>query len=226
MVAFVIMNPYSYNLSPGANQQVANLWPFLGAVLGGAAIGAGIAEVTGGEWEEGALYGAAGGGILGGAGGIFGAGKAAVPVTVGAAEVSSGGGILSGIGGLFGQAAVPVMTGGEMGSLAQASAAPGLFSTLSLDTLANVAQVGYGVYLTHEQMELQEKAIEAQARLGYVVSAPGAPTTTLAPTTAITIPRAAAAVEPAGLFAGEQGEKIVKYGAVIIIGYFVFKALK
>ncbi len=39
--------------------------PILGPILIGAAIGAGVAEATGGKWEKGAIFGAIGGGIGG-----------------------------------------------------------------------------------------------------------------------------------------------------------------
>lgn len=211
------MNPYKYSIIGGGMQR-ANFWPVVGALVGGAAIGAGIAELTGGEWEEGAMYGAAGGAGLAAAG-------VSIPAVAGG--IFEGGvGIVSSAGSALvgGQAAVPVMTGGEMGSLAQASAAGGIFSGLSLDTLANVAQAGYGVYMTGEQMKLAEKAIEAQYRAGYVVAAPGA--TTLAPTTAITIPAAAAAAQPAGLFGTEEQAKMVKYGVIALLAYLVLKGSK
>jgi len=194
--------------------------------LGGAAIGIGSAALAG----VGALGGAAlsaGVGTVGAlasgvtslAGSAIGAGGSVLGSIgdLGFSIFETGAGVVSGAGtALFGgQASVPVMTGGEMGSLSQATAAVGLFGNLSLDTLANVAQAGYGAYMTSEQMKLAEKAIEAQRRAGYVVGAPG--TTTLAPTTSIAIPAAIAAKK-------ELDTKVmIKYAIIALIAYLLLK---
>lgn len=139
----------------------------------------------------------------------------------------TGAGIVSNAGtALFGgQASVPVLTGGEMGSLSQASLAGtggGLFSNLSLDTLGNIAQAGFQTYMTLEQMDLAEKSLEAQRGAGYVVGAPApsAPVTSLAPTTSIAIPAAATAAK-------ELDTKVmIKYAIIALIAYLLFKGLK
>lgn len=219
------MNPYEFNLVPGGIQRV-NFIPFLaplvagvGSLIGGAvslgagALGAlttGAGALAGGVASTAGYLGStaigAGGSILGGIGDL------------GLSIFETGAGVVSGAGtALFGgQATVPVMTGGEMGSLSQASAAGGLFGNLSLDTLANVATAGYGAYMTSEQMELAEKAIEAQRRAGYVVAAPG--TTALAPTTSIAIPAAAIAAKK------ELDTKVmIKYAIIALIAYLLLK---
>lgn len=233
MIAFLIMKPYEFNIIQGGIQR-AEFLPFIGAAIGGlasgaaglvsgaasvvapavSAIGSGIGATAG--WLGETAIGA-GGAVLGGigelAGGIF---------ETGAGMVKGAGTALFG-----GQALEPVISGGEIGSLSETSAGGGLFGSISGDTLANVAKLGYGIYMTQEQMKLAEKAIEAQAGAGYYVVAPGAPTpaTTFAPTTAVTMPGAAVG-EPPTLFQTEQGANLIKYGAIAVIAYLVLKGGK
>jgi len=87
----------------------------------------------------------------------------------------------------------------------------------SLDTLGNIASLGYSVYQSEEDRKLAAKAIEAQRRAGYIVS--GAPTTSLAPTTSVVIPGAVAAKQL-------QTEVLIKYAVIIGIGYLIWKGVK
>lgn len=221
MVAFLLMNPYTFRLYPGGLQRV-NAFA-IAPILFGAGLGAGISELTGGEWEQGAMYGAAGGAAVGlaagagagGGGGIIGGG-------------GGGGGMIQTVGGGIGggQSSVPVMVGGEMGSLSQASSGGGgttipivgdLFSAIEDDRFGDVASLGYSVYTSIEQRKLTEKAIEAQRRAGYVVGPGG---TSLAPTTSIAIPAALAGAK------GLDTKVLIKYGVIIVIGYFLYKGIK
>jgi len=239
VVAFFVMNTYEPDIAlnpvfpnsilPGGIQRV-NFLPFIGAAIGGLATG--VAGLAGGAISAGAgalgaiasgatsLAGTAigtGGAVLGGigelAGGIF---------QTGAGVVSSAGSVLFG-----GGAAEPGLTVGQsMAAMAEpgyygvTEAAGGLFSNLSLDTLGNVASLGFGLYQSAEQRKLAEKAIEAQRRAGYVVGAPGAGTTALAPTTSVTIPAAAAAAKAL------DTKVMIKYAIYALIAYLLFKGFK
>ena len=184
-----------------------------GAALSGAgALGAGAVSTiaTVGTSLAGTAIGA-GGAVLGGIG------------SLGTSIYQTGAGIVSGAGtALFGGGAVtPGLTIGEqMAAMAEPgfydTATGGLFSNLSWDTIGNVAQLGYGMFTSAEDRKLVEKAIAAQRGAGYVVSAPGAPSTAFAPS--IMIPTAAQAASK------ELDKKImIKYAIYALIAYLLFK---
>lgn len=123
--------------------------PFIPAAIGGiaSAIGgaaAGAASVIGSAAS--AVAGAAGS-VIGGAAGLVGGGISA----------------LTG-----GQAAVPVMAGGEMGSLAAASEVAALgvpaatTAATGLASLTSAVGAGVGIYGTLKQIEIAEKMTETQ----------------------------------------------------------------
>ena len=239
MVAFFFMEPYETDIAlfpvfpqsivAGGIQRV-NFIPLLiaagsalvsgaGALASGAvSAGAGAlgAVATGTTSLVGTAIGA-GGSVLGGIGSLAGN------------IFQTGAGVVSGAGqALFGGGpATPGLTVGQsMAAMAEpgyygVTEAGGLFSNLSLDTLGNVASLGYGIYQSAEQKKLAEKMIEAQRGAGYVVGAPSAPgATTLAPTTSIAIPAAAAAVK-------ELDTKVmIKYAIYAVIAYLLFKGFK
>lgn len=188
-----------------------------GAALAGAgalATGAVSTIATGATSLAGTAIGA-GGSVLGGIG------------ELGAGIFQTGAGVVSGAGKVLfgGGAAEPGLTVGEsMAAMAEpgyyGEAAGGIFSKLSLDTLSNVAGLGYNLYQTSEQRKLAEKAIAAQRGAGYVVGAPAPGTTALAPTTSIAIPAAAAAAK-------ELDTKVmIRYAIYAVIAYLLFKGFK
>ena len=219
---------FPQSIVPGGIQRV-NFIPLLigagSALIGGAGALAGGAISAGASALGAVASGAtslvgtaigAGGSVLGGIGSLAGN------------IFQTGAGVVSGAGqALFGGGpATPGLTVGQsMAAMAEpgyyGETAGGLFSNLSLDTLGNVASLGYQVYQSAEQKKLAEKMIEAQRGAGYVVGAPSAPgATTLAPTTSIAIPAAAAAVK-------ELDTKVmIKYAIIALIAYFIFKGFK
>lgn len=208
--------------------QRANILPALFAI--GSSIVSGAASLAGGAISAGAgAVGSVASGATSLAGSAIGAGGS---VLGGIGSLASnvyqaGAGVVSGAGqALFGGgAATPGLTVGQsMAAMAEpgyyGEAAGGLFSNLSLDTLGNVASLGYQVYTSAEQRKLAEKAIEAQRGAGYVVGAPGAPATTLAPTTSIAIPAAVAGVK-------ELDTKVmIKYAIIALIAFLLLKGKK
>lgn len=198
--------------------------------IGGAAL-AGAGALAGGAVSLGAgAVGALGatGAFLGEA--AIGAGGAAISGigSLGAGLYEGAAGIVSGAGTLFGGGATPGLTvGQQMAAIAEpgfyeaaVGGAGGLFSNLSLDTLGNIATLGYGLFTSEADRKLVEKAIEAQRGAGYIVSAPGGtPSTAFAPS--IMVPAAAVA-------ATKELNKMVllKYGALAVAAYLLFKGLK
>ena len=198
--------------------------PFIGPIIagiGGLASGAAslaapiVSTVAGGATSlVGSAIGA-GGSVLGGIGSLAGN------------IFQTGAGVVSGAGqALFGGgAAVPGLTVGQsMAAIAEpgyyGETAGGLFSNLSLDTLGNVASLGYQVYQSAEQRKLAEKMIEAQRRAGYAVGPTAPGTTTLAPTTSIAIPAAAAGIK-------ELDTKVmIKYAIIALIAFLLLKGKK
>jgi len=123
----------------------AAVLPAIGSAAAGAA---GLASVAA------SAIGSVASGILGGATGLAG----------GAASLI-GGGISALTGGVSAQAAVPVMAGGEMGSLAAASlgvpaATAGVATGLS--TITSAIGAGVGIYGQLAQIEVAKEMTEAQ----------------------------------------------------------------
>jgi len=129
--------------------------------------------------------------VIGGIGSIFGgaaagaaglaAGAASAIGAIGSGLLSAAGGLASGVGGLLfgGQAAVPVMIGGEMGSLAAASATTGgvgLFPAVAGITgqLAEILPTAMGIY-----QQISPAEVKAPAPIGAL---PFAPSPTIAKT--------------------------------------------
>lgn len=211
---------------PGGIQQ-ANFLPFIGAALSGL-VGGAAGLVSGAVSAAGGAVGAlgAGAGYLGSA--AIGAGGATLGAigSLGTGIIDTAAGTVFGAGeALFsGGAATPGLTvGQQMAAIAEPgyyeTAAGGLFSNLSLDTLANVASVGYSAFQSAEDRKLTEKAIEAQRKAGYVVGAP-AGTTALAPTTSIAIPAMAAAAKEL------DTKGLIKYVIIGLIAYVLLRGKK
>lgn len=231
------MKPYEFSIISGGIQH-ANFIPFIGAALGGL-----VSEAAGLVSGAASLAGPAISGIGGALGSTAG--------FLGETAIGAGGSVLGGIGKLGGAVkgagtalfgGVPTTTAGlfePSGASAVSDAwlsgagmpgtpaAGGLFGNLSWDTIGNVASLGYSIYQSAEERKLMEKAIEAQRGAGYFVTAPGAPpTTTLAPTTSVVMPAAAAPGQPPGLFQTEEGAKMIKYAIIAIVAYLLFKGVK
>lgn len=122
----------------------------IGSLIGGAAAGvAGLAGVAA------SAVGSVASGILGGAAGLAGGVASAI-----------GGGISALTGGVSAQAAVPVMVGGEMGSLAAAStlgvpaATTGVATGLT--TLTTAVSAGVGLYGQLADIEIAKGMTEAE----------------------------------------------------------------
>lgn len=207
------------------------------AALGSGAVGA-LASGAGALASTAVSAGAGAVGALGSAAGYLGSTAIGAGGTVlggigqlGGGIIDTGVGLFSGAGqALFGGGAVtPELTvGQQMAALAEPgfyeTAGGGLFSNISLGTLADAATAGYGIYMSAEQQKLAEKTIEAQGRAGYVVAGtPGAPTTGFAPTTSVVIPAAGAA---GAQLQTESQSQLIKYALMAIAAYLLLKGVK